>query len=590
MTTRAHLLALGLVACAPDPAPPTAALVPGGVEVRADVPLQRVILRDQDGHDLATRRLPVPTTEVVVPLRWAPGQPLMAEAHAGDQVWTVQVDVPASRAAAELLLEVPLGQGSARLSDGDRVPLLLIEGGTAQIGLVVTAHEAVSISATVDGATRAARLAVPGERAVLTWEIGGAEPVPVEVETCAASGAPCAETRATLLPESLPPGAARARLAVVETVFPTDPIGGVDPSRSPDRVHLPAAWWRTVLQRLELGYRPADSHAPWAWQAVRLENRGQQPQTVVVRARVLDAQGQPDPAFRPRLRETDDGTGNVTVLLRVPPGQTATAALPVFVDEATVADGLYTRHIEVIPLGAAAPLHTLEVPLVVRRGSSALSGAFLFASLASLTGLGMTLRFTKRWLAASPTSDLMRISLFGSLMFVVAAVSQLLAMGVSALLGPFSALLTGLVDDALRTTLFATLLCLLPRPGVATLTLATSYLLRALALGNMGPVELLFFGGHALWLELCLWISGITRLSGWRDEGPGSRWLRLVVAFAFSSAINAVNGLVHSAVLYRLFYADWYVALLVALPGFLYPTLAAALASRFADSLRRVEA
>lgn len=579
-----------LAACAPDAEPIEARAVPAGIEVRAAIPLDRVVVGDAAGVVLATRRLPVPTREVVVPLRWSPGAALRAELWANGRSWTADVEVPTQRPPVDLRLEAPLGQGGGPLRDGDRVPLMLVEGGSVQVGLVATAWEPATVRATLDGEVEEAALAVPGARGVLTWTLDETEPAELVVETCPTSGEPCQEARATLRPEPVAPGSARARLVLHDIVFPADPIGSVDPSRPPDRVQLPSPWWRAVLRTFELGYRPLDSQAPWAWQAVRLENRGDRALTVVVRARVLGADGTADPAFRPRLRDADDGTGNVSVLLHLPPGQMGAAALPVFVDETAVAAGTYQREIEVLPLGAREPVYREQRPLVVRRGSSALSLGFLAATLASLGGLGLTLKNARRWLAGSPTSDLMRISLFGSLMFVVSAVSQLLAMGASAVLGPFSALVTGLVDDALRTTLFATLLCLLPRPGVATLALATASLLRALALGSMGPVELLFFGSHALLLEGALWISGITRHVRWRAEGPLRRWARLGLAFAGSSALHSMAGLVHSAVLYRLFYADWYVAALVALPGFLYPLAACALASRFADSLRRVEA
>jgi len=49
------------------------------------------------------------------------------------------------------------------------------------------------------------------------------------------------------------------------------------------------------------------------------------------------------------------------------------------------------------------------------------------------------------------------------------------------------------------------------------------------------------------------------------------------------------TGLVVSVAFYRLYYADWYVALMLALPGFAYVVVGCALAVPFARSLRRVE-
>ena len=62
------------------------------------------------------------------------------------------------------------------------------------------------------------------------------------------------------------------------------------------------------------------------------------------------------------------------------------------------------------------------------------------------------------------------------------------------------------------------------------------------------------------------------------------------MAVHFSPTVLA-NGtaLILHMTLYRLFYADWYIALLLGGPGFLYVALACAVAVPFADSLRRVQ-
>jgi uncharacterized sodium:solute symporter family permease YidK len=43
-----------------------------------------------------------------------------------------------------------------------------------------------------------------------------------------------------------------------------------------------------------------------------------------------------------------------------------------------------------------------------------------------------------------------------------------------------------------------------------------------------------------------------------------------------------------TVVLYRLFFADWYVVMMIALHGFLYVVLGCAFAVPFADRVRRV--
>jgi hypothetical protein len=62
----------------------------------------------------------------------------------------------------------------------------------------------------------------------------------------------------------------------------------------------------------------------------------------------------------------------------------------------------------------------------------------------------------------------------------------------------------------------------------------------------------------------------------------------MTLGFSTAAALSHATGLVVAAVLYRLYFADWYVVMVVALPGVLYVALACALAVPFSNSLRRV--
>ena len=181
---------------------------------------------------------------------------------------------------------------------------------------------------------------------------------------------------------------------------------------------------------------------------------------------MVDGEGRPAVAFRSRVREADTASGAVSVLLRIPAGDRVRATLPFFVDRAAVVEGAYRRLIEVTPLGSSVPLHRVERPLYVGRGSPWASLGFGMALLASLGGLVLLVRRGPRWLRALNTAELMTIALFGSLTFVVAAAARLLGYGIASVLGPFSPLVTGLIDDAFRTCLLAALVVLVPRVGV----------------------------------------------------------------------------------------------------------------------------
>ncbi len=586
-----------LLACASEPAAPTATAVSGGVEVRSERPMDRVSITDASGVPLASRRLSAPLTLATVPARWEPGAALVAQVFIDEHVYEIPVKVPESLLAARLEVQAPLGQRAEPVVDGGRVTLTRVQGAGLQVGLSITARMPTLARVTRGGQTEERRLQTTGEHAFLIWDAptcaGRACVAEEEVQiTLSPLDAPEAlsETRFFLRAEAVPVEEARAQLGLSEVVFPADLLGEADLVRAPDQVSLPSPWWTRLLELTGLGFRPRDQSSPWAWQGVELSNKGVTPINVVVRSRVLGPDGAPDPAFRPRLRDADDGTGTTSVLLRVPAESSARAALPIFVDEPILERGPWTRVVEVTPLGSAEPLLTWEGPLGVKRGDPLLSAGLAVTLAGAVLGLGWTGRGMGRWLKAAPTSELTTIALFGALAFAVSAMGQLVSMGVSALLGPFSAFLTGILDDALRTALWAALITLLPRPGVVTLALVVGYLLRVLALGSMGPVDLLFLGSHVLWLEGCLWLVGLTRGAGRWREGPRlGRALRLGFGFGVASALSTASGLSMSASFYRLFYADWYAIALIALPGFAYSALAAGLATRFADALRRVE-
>ncbi len=575
------LLVLG---CAVQPLPPRVEQTPLGVEVHADQPVDKVVLQDPTGLPVQVRRLPEPLTDVTLRQLWEdPGQWTVVVDSAGERFeLPLSVDPP-----GPLLVEVeaPVGQERAVVEDGDRVDLALIDGRPAQVAVRATALRDGEARLSVGDLQQTRRLRA-GERIVALATVDAPSPVEVALGE--------ERLHVDIAPHAVAAAELRQELRLLAVDLPCEPSGRRDPARPAGRVTLPSRWWQDLLRRVGLGFRPRDGWTPWAWWGVRLANSADAPLNVVVRAAVYDEEGRPAPAFRPRMREGDDGSGVVRVLLRVPAGQEVTASLPLYVDQAGITeadarDRTWTRRIEVLPLGASEPLLVDEAPLYVSRGSTVASVGLLLALLSSLLGSVLLLSRGPRWLRQAATSELMTIALFGSLTFLTGAMGRLLTMGLATLLGPFASLLTGLVDDALRYTLLATLLTLLPRPGVASLAVLTGWLLSGLSLGTFSLTDVIFVGGRVFWLEAALWLSGVTRVRGWPDGSRMTRWLRLGLGFGAASLLSAATMLVLQVVLYRLFLAPWYVALVLAGPSFLYVLVGCGLALPFAEGLRRIQ-
>lgn len=558
------LLALG---CAPEPLSIQVVAVDSGVEVRASGPISRVEVLAEDGSPIVARSVPNPTAQVhvIAPLR--SDRPHHVIVFGGGR--RAEAELPARDAGpVSVAIEAPVGQGRREVRDGDVLTPAVV--GPLRLAVHVTAREATTVPVRFGEDTREITLAV-GERAVL---YGDGSPIVV------------GDVRVRVEPRARTVADARALLRVVDTAFPTDPTGTVDRARPPDRVTLPAPWWRDGLRDLGLGYRPRGDQAPWAWQTVTLANDDTEPVSVVLRATV-ERRGAPHPAFRARLR--DGVEDRVTALLRVPAGQSATAVLPVYVDAAALREGVsLERVIEVVPLGSDTPLHRIERPLFATVGSRWASAGFGAALLATASGYALLAVRGRRWLDRR-TSELVTIALLASLTFVVGAAFQVLGTGLATVLGPFAPLVTGLPDHAFRACLLGTLVTLVPRPGVLAIATGVGFAMRGLALGSFHPVDLMYVGSAVFWLETWSWAAGITRVIGWVDEPRARRWVRLGLGLGLANVCATATALVLSVVLYRLYFAAWYVALILAVPGFLYVLVGCWIALDFAAALRRVE-
>ncbi len=585
MSLRAAWVALclwWLAACADPGATGSAERVPGGLELTSAQPIEEVHATTVGGAAVGTWRPPEPVSELHVPMPVRLSAGLHLEVSTSKGSWKATIPArPADDGPVEVRIEAPLGQPAAD-PELRRVPVVVPESGEVHVGVVVTARGAVRVTVELDGAPTSRHLA-PGERLLAKGVLGASGPLEIVVR---ADGW---RREWTLVPTAVEPSRLGEWLTIEAVRFPADARGAALVGRPSDRVTLAAAWWRSLLRSFSLGYRARDHQAPWAWRAVDLVNDGADPIDVVVTEQVFDLLGEPHPAFVAQVREGAPTTPYVAARLRVPARSRATAVLPLYVDGAGLPGptGLEAR-VAVLPVGWTEPIATAAAPLWVSRGSTWASLGFVVLLLASAIGWTTMATQGPRWLRSARTPELLVVGLFGSLTFVVATAAQLLGMGVAAVLGPFAPFLTGLVDDAFRTVLLATLVALYPRPGIVSLAAIVGWLLRGLALGSFHPLDLLYLGCVVTWLEGWLWFSGLTRSARWLDEGRLRRWFRLTVGFGGAQVCASATGLVASVVLYRLYYAGWYVVALLALPGFVYIALACVLAVPFAESMRRV--
>ena len=273
-----------------------------------------------------------------------------------------------------------------------------------------------------------------------------------------------------------------------------------------------------------------------------------------------------------------DGSGHQTLLL------------PIYADERKLRNGAYLLQaqiamsdsetivwrgpVEMVKQDARAAWVTLAAALLVM--AAFIWGAFrLRPLLASMK---------TRWLAT--------VALFGAAAFAVVSVPAILFGEVlHVLLGPFSFLVTGLFSGIVLYMLLAALAALIPRPGVLALALLVRILLGMLAFGQMSPISFLSFGMHALLLETFFYGAGLYRyLEQVKGGAPFQvrKAVEIAVACAVADGAATYVSLQAMCLLYRLFYAEWYIALLVGVNGLLYTAIGAWSGIRLGRKLIRV--
>ena len=263
--------------------------------------------------------------------------------------------------------------------------------------------------------------------------------------------------------------------------------------------------------------------------------------------------------------------------------------IPVYADERKLTGGDYILQAELSD-GVKVPLVYKAPVTIVKKDNKALV-VVSSATLAVLTGLLLSLKRLRRVLAVLKTRWLVTIALFGAAAFAVVNVpSTLLNDFFHILLGPFGFLITGLFSSIFLYMMVVALVILIPQPGVVALMTVVRMLLGMLAFGQISPISLLSYGLHALLLELLIYGSGMYAWLQQREDNPIplDKIALLAVSCAVADTIAAYVSLQAMAFLYRMYYAAWYIALVLLFNGFIYTVIGAACGAALGKRLARV--
>ena len=383
------------------------------------------------------------------------------------------------------------------------------------------------------------------------------------------------------------------QLRIDDIMMPTDLSGLSDPRQRPDAISSPRPLLGGLGRWFGAKTVPMDEFQPIAYQTVHIHNGGRETIHAIVASMNRDTKDGNPVSFLSPPDAVNAGTDRSLAFVSLAGESTTPVPLPIFFDPLAqlhrdfTGAGQFERAIEVKVWGSDATVLRATRPLLIVTPN--FHALLVTGLVVVVTGLGVALLlgFHPQLFSHFSTKQLILISLFGTTIFIAINVpSTLLTNLISALLGPISSLVTGLINEMLYYALLTSLLMLIPKFGVITLVSAVRILLGGVTLGLLTPTILLHAVTAALLLEAGFLIARkITLNSG---SVGGANLLTLALIFGLCDAFTVYIDFQLSMTLYRLFYADWYVLTRILVDGFTYTFIGVFLGNRLGAGLWRV--
>lgn len=378
-------------------------------------------------------------------------------------------------------------------------------------------------------------------------------------------------------------------LSIESVKMPTDAAGIADSRQREDSIYYPRplfAWLSTPQ---------TDKYTPTTYQTVHIRNQSNETIHVVVTSINRDiTTGEPIPFLAPP-DEVNAGTDRSISFASLPADELTPIPLPIYFHAHLARAGEYEREIAVKIWGSNTTVLSDKKPLhviVPNRHALFVSG---LAILASSIGLVVLLRFHRQFFTRFSTKQLIVIALFGTTIFVAVVVPSTLFLNlIRVLLGPFSVLLTGLINETLYYALLTALLIYIygsphdkseenlqattkeDKGGVILLVSAVRLLLGGITFGLFTPMTIIYTGTSIILLEIGFFFVRKSRLLFWA----------LVLGICDAVAVYVDFQL--SILFYRLFFADWYIVLRIFIEGFAYTFIGVLLGAKLGRSLWKV--
>jgi len=270
-----------------------------------------------------------------------------------------------------------------------------------------------------------------------------------------------------------------------------------------------------------------------------------------------------------------------TALLALTGSKIQTFILPIYVDTSKIAAGEYNLRVTVYS-NDEEKISEIPLEIIKKSNIGLFSITFSFLCFMVLCFAFGKIRNTIMIIGArgAITVALFAAVAFGSIVIPTTLGGDFLRV----FLGPFSSLVTGLLNGTLLYLLMFALLMLYRKPGIVTLLFLIKWLLAGVMFGRFTPLGLLSYAVYIVVLEGTLYFSGFYI----KQELSKPYMLFIALLMGVADAFITLINMEQMMFFYRLYYAGWYIVLYMFVNGLLYSSIGCCMGFKVGKRLQQV--
>lgn len=277
----------------------------------------------------------------------------------------------------------------------------------------------------------------------------------------------------------------------------------------------------------------------------------------------------------------DEEKNETTALISLDGNKAPRFILPLYIDYLNILEGEYNLRITISGNGQEK-LHEAPVIIAKKHSIGLLAVGFAFACLLIVLGFSYKI---KNCIYRVGAKGAITVALFAAIAFGgITLPTTILGDLLHVFLGPFSGLITGLLNGVLHYLLIMSLLMLFRTPGVLSLMFVVKFMLSGLMFGHFSPLGVLSCCVSIVVLEATLYFSGFYT----NTHSKGNFMVLMCFLLGLADAFITFVNLEQMMFFYRLYYADWYLALYMLINGVLYSSIGSWLGYKTGMKLRQV--